>query len=298
MNPSENYRILKRLGESNRRKFNTVFLVQHTINGNYAVLKQLEKTATNSHLQERIRAESGFNFDNDGLPKTLDYYESEQEILLFRNFQEGIPLNEWIKSIRQKNKPNILLQIIEKLAVLFEVLNENHCAHLDIKPSNILVSGNENEFSVALIDFGMALQWNKNNERKTLFPLGYAAPELALNRLVLVNQRTDIFALGIVLWNCFTGKTPLIHPNPSITTNLQLTHPIPEHDSLPYNYLKIIQKMSGKHVFAKPPNHYELKEMDGLLLQGMNLRYENLGEVIEDWRKVIEKKKRWGLFYF
>ena len=289
MNPVEQYRIIRPLGNQQRRKFNDVYLTEHKTTGQQAILKALAKTPANSALQERLRQEATFHFTHPDLPRTLDFLETDTEILLFLSFHSGIPLQEFTKTLKQREKPAFILRLLNQLLPLFNELKAQRVLHLDIKPSNIIFHGTKESFSVALIDFGLAMRTHEPQTRATLFPLSYAAPELLLNRLALADQRTDQFALGIVLWQLFTGKLPLLHPNPGITTNLQLTHPLPEDSAIRDRYFRVLARMTNKHTFRVPPNQLPQQEMDALLREGMNGRYDHLEQLIADWEAAVNK---------
>lgn len=293
MTPSEKYRIVQRLGNQQKRKFSEVFLVEDKATGQKGALKFLAKTADNAVLQERLRAEAEFHFLHNGLPQTLFVYESETELAIVRSFAEGQPLDAFMRQIKQRRKPTVLLRFLQELQPLLDTLKQENSVHLDLKPSNFILNGTPEHFSVSLIDFGMALRTDRTEHRGTLFPLGYAAPELLLNRLHLVDQRTDLFALGVVLWQQLTGRLPLVHPNPSVTTNLQLTHPLPEDSAIPHALFKVLEKMCAKHAFGVPPNQLPVGKTDGFLKAAMERRYADLGEAIADWEKALEVKGFW-----
>lgn len=258
------------------------------------IIKSLAVTPGNAHIRQRLREESNFSFEHPGLPQVLDFYETPTELFLVVAAKEGISLTEFAQTVKQRDKPEFVLELLRQLEPLFNELKNRHIVHLDIKPGNIIVSGNTTDLKVALIDFGMAKRTDEQEQRSTLFPLGYAAPELVLNRLHLANHRSDIYSLGITLWQFFTGKIPLLHPNPSVTTNLQLTLPLPEHELVPAKYLEILRKMAAKHAFAKPADHYPAEKTDEFLKTGMDLRYTNLYDVIADWQTALAaKRKRW-----
>ena len=165
-------------------------------------------------------------------------------------------------------------------------MNKKKIIHCDIKPSNIIVSGDQDNFEIHLIDFGLAYKQSSPEERSTLFPLNYAEPELLLNKLSIVDHRTDIYSLGTMIWRLFNGKLPLVHPNPSIFTNLQLTHPLPESGSLPKGVYPVLAKMCTKHTFKTVPNALDEKEVIESLKEGIENRYSNLSEVIDDLKKI------------
>jgi len=296
MNPAEKYRILEQIDGNKKRKFAHVFLTENKISGVKAILKTVQKTDDNLVVQDRLRKEATFSFIVDGLPETLDFFESDSEIFLFKSFQSGITLRDYLEQFRSREKAKKLFEVLEQLDPILEHIHENRIYHLDIKPGNIIVDSSKG-VRVSLIDFGLALNKNEQEIRKTLFPLGFAAPELLLNHLDLVDARTDYFALGVSCWTCLQGRMPLIDPNPSITTNLQLTYPLPNLDSKYKAFSEVLQKLSGKHQFTVPPNKLSTEEQLVALRKGMNKRYSTYGEFISDFEKQLaSQKKSWWTF--
>lgn len=289
----DKYRIISKLGTQAKRKFGEVYLIEDKQSGEKAVLKALRKTAENLHVQEHLKQESSFSFKEPGLPTALEFNETSNELLFIKNYTPGVPLDEYWKSIPKKKKQEELLIILKELIPIFEFLRDHNIVHCDIKPGNIIVHKKDQKTTVGLIDFGMALRTDQHENRKMLFPLGYAAPELLLNKLEIVDHRTDLYALGIVIWRLFTGKLPLTHPNPSIFTNLQLTHPLPDSPELPKGYYPLLMKMCFKHQFRTAPNLLEQKEVLSGLEDAMGQRYSTLNEFVDDLKKIPVKKKNW-----
>lgn len=296
MNPAEKYRILEQIDENKKRKFAHVFLTENKISGVKSILKTIHKTEDNLVVQDRLRKEATFSFIVDGLPETLDFFESDSEIFLFKSFQTGITLRDYLEQFRSREKAKKLFEVLEQLEPILDHIHGNQIYHLDIKPGNIIVDSSRG-IRVALIDFGLAFNKNESESRKTLFPLGFAAPELLLNHLDLVDARTDYFALGVSCWTCLQGRMPLIDPNPSITTNLQLTYPLPNLDSKYKALSEVLQKLSAKHQFTVPPNKLSLEEQKNALQKGMNKRYTTYSEFISDFEKQLSsQKKPWWKF--
>lgn len=290
MSISEKYKIVKPLGSQKKRKFCNAFLVEDKTNKSLCVMKVLRKESGNAHLVARLVHESTFNFSDTNFPRTIDYYETEQELLLVRSYFDGETLDHYWSTLKKKERMQFLKLLIHKLIELFQVLEENQVVHCDIKPSNIIIGPQVNDFDVHLIDYGLAIHRGQLDSRNILFPLGFAAPELLLNHLDLVDQRTDIYALGVVIWRLFTGKLPLTHPNPSIFTNLQLTHPLPDHHDLPKGLYKILSKMCNKYTFPKPPNLLPLDEVINSLKNGRDGRYSSLTEVEQDLNALNQRR--------
>jgi serine/threonine protein kinase len=286
----DNYERIKKLGNQKNRKFGEVYLAQNRANLEFCVLKTCFKTPDNSLVQAQLRKEAGFSFQHSSLPETLDFFEDEENITLVKSYLKGETLNVFWKKIASRKRTATLLSILREIIPTLEFLHENNIIHCDLKPSNILVEKFGEELNVSLIDFGMALNLSIENKRSTLFPLGYAAPELVLNHLDLVDHRTDQFALGIIIWKLFADKLPLTHPNPSVFTNLQLTHPLPNHVNLPKGWYEILEKMCYKESFRTAPNLLSQEEVSTVLKNGIAKRYSTLGNCLSDFEKLTKRK--------
>lgn len=281
MELSQKFKIVQRLGSQHNRKFGDVFLVADSLNRKKGVMKALKKEVGSETIFNRLLHEGTFDFDFPGLPKTIEAYNSENEYILIREYIEGVTLDKAWQNTKRRDRYDFLKDVLTQLSVILNQLKAFSIVHCDIKPSNILISP---DGQVHLIDFGMALRTDSPDSRETLFPLGYAAPELLLNRLHLVDHRTDYFALGVLIWKLYAGKLPLTHPNPSIFTNLQLTHPLPESSDVPNKIYPLLEKLSAKHRFLIPPNKMNHEDVDKGLAKGMDSRYSEINEFIHDFK--------------
>lgn len=293
MDFSEKYRLEKRLGTQRKRKFGELFLATNKSTNQTVILKAVRLHQNETTAVDRLREEARFSFDFPGLPKTIEFQETQTNAFLIRAFVEGVTLDEHWTSLKRKRRLPFLLEFLQKLVPIFEHLQEHGIVHCDIKPSNFLIEQTSDSFEVHLLDFGLALRLSEkevNRQRKLLFPLGYAAPELLLNHLDIVDQRTDIFALGIVIWRLFSGHLPLVHPNPSVFTNLQITHPLPEHSEVSRKLYAVLEKMTKKHQFSVPPNRMDQQEVKDLLITARNNRYASVEEVIDSLQKVKNRR--------
>lgn len=286
----DNYKIIKRLGTAKKRKFSEVYLVQSKADPSKEYILKYSLTPLGI---EQLKNESLYHFAHESLPTIVDFKAEESSACLILEYKPGITLSEYFKTVPKKERFRICIEILEKLLPVFEELRQQQIAHLDIKPGNVLL--NPETLELNLIDFGMATSFHSQLKRKLVFPLGYAAPELLLNRLHLVDQRTDYFALAVSIFQLFEGKLPLLHANPGITTNLQLTHPLTDCSQLNKVANKSLQKLGAKHQFKTPPNQLSPEQLDELLKQGMDQRYENLQNFVDDF-KTGGLKKNWLLF--
>lgn len=291
----KDFEVIGQLGSRNHRKFNEVKRVRNRLTGELGVLKHAVKTTQNQHLIPLMRQEAKLNFESPFLPRTLAFEETETEIWMIRNFQEGVSLQEYWHQIPKKERVDFIFRWIEKLIPLFDELKSKQIVHADLKPSNFILEKKGTDFDVKLIDFGISIDQQLPIERNTLFALGFSAPELILNKIKLVNNTTDLFSLGITIWFLFTGKLPLSHPNPGIMTNLQITHPLPMNRLIPREFHAVLSKMCFKHSFHLPPNLLPESEVDTHLIQAMNQRFQDLREVLEAL-KIEKEKSKSGFF--
>lgn len=290
MQISEKYRIIERVGQVRRRKFGDLYIVESKLDASKHVLKAVSVSHENVLAQQRLKNESLFSFKVDGLPVISDFIETDNELLLVRDFVEGVTLDQFWGKLKKRDRVPFMSSFFEKLKPIWTHLKKEGTIHCDLKPGNIIIKGTLEDFKISLIDFGLALNQKDIENRELVFPLGFAAPELLLNRLNIIDQRTDIYALGITFWKLWADELPLTHPNPSIFTNLQLTHPLPSHEKIPRQIQSLLQKMTAKHQFQLPPNKMNYEEVDRLLESAMDERMSSLQEIIDELNK---PRKKW-----
>jgi serine/threonine-protein kinase len=290
-----NYRIISELGSQKIRKFSKVFHVQRTSDSMEFILKIVEKNQETNLQQQKIIQESNFHFDNTFFQKNLDFWEDDEKMYLLKEYLPAMTLPEWWNLKDAKSKLEKLRVFINGIKPIFDFLSLQQIAHNDIKPSNFLVQQKDSDSQFYLIDFGLAFYYPSSDDDEVLFALGYSSPELVLSKKSVVNHASDIFSLGILLYHLWTQKIPLSHPNPTIFTNLQITHPIQNNDSIPKQIFEIISRMCVKHSFRLPPNQLSDSEVIQDLIKARNERYQSVDQVINDLDNV-KLSNPWRIF--
>ncbi|MEZ4937722.1 MAG: protein kinase [Crocinitomicaceae bacterium] len=272
------------LGSGN---FSTTYLKSEQ--GKDFVLKRIKpKHRDNPKVIRIFENEELFQFDREGLPKDVRYFEDYGEHFLVKPFVAGKSLEELRKELKGEQLKQIILELLELLIYL----EENEITHCDIKPSNVLLG---EDGKVHLLDFGLAQRLGDPKINYTLFSLGFAAPELILNRRMIVDTRSDIYSFGMLLYFMILGQLPYADDNPSHFTQLQITYPIPSSKKVDKNLMQLILKCCHKYQFELPPNRYQDLDLDKRLWAGMKERYQSFSDVkseIESFPASAFQKKR------
>ena len=225
------------------------------------------------HAIERARREASIQLRNDNLVEMLGFIEIKERTPIgevkthyhvVSELLTGVSLSDLMDG-KTTDRDGMPIAFAEKLLADYKndsehfariivmnvmsglmALHDAGYIHRDIDPSNIMVT---NDGHIKLIDFGIAKQMNTltTNDKgltvagKFLGKPEYAAPELVLGDIRHQNQTTDIYAMGILLYQCIVGHTPFEGPR----------HEILEHQLKTKLPLDKIKNKSLRKIIAK-----------------------------------------------
>jgi serine/threonine protein kinase len=141
------------------------------------------------------------NRSNNRIPDMDAFGEYNNTVYIAMNHIKGVLLGSYIRSRRLPDERilDIFMQMLTIISFL-HVIDREYC-HLDLKPGNFIIDATGTVF---LIDFGSSLitdnKWVNN------YTEDYSAPEVVYNMLELVDQRSDIYSLGAILYEMVTGE--------------------------------------------------------------------------------------------
>ncbi|KXO17047.1 Stk1 family PASTA domain-containing Ser/Thr kinase [Peptoniphilus sp. GNH] len=186
--------------------------------------------------------------------------DGQQIHYIVMEYIDGKTLKEIVNSegpLKQSTCLNYTIQIAEAL----KVAHAKKIVHRDIKSQNIMVTRDER---VKVTDFGIARVADNSTMTATNAVMGsvhYFSPEQA--RGAKVDNRSDIYSLGIVLFEMLTGKVPFDADNPVSVALMQVQSNLPEPSSLNPSIDKVVDKLVLKMTRKNPDERY--KDADELI---------------------------------
>jgi eukaryotic-like serine/threonine-protein kinase len=203
----DKYRIISVVGEGGMGK---VFRAVHPTLKRDIIIKRLS-ISTKKILSERFRREAQImmDFHHESIVSVYDHFKHGPSYFIAMEFVDGVALDELIEKKKQI-PPLAAALIFREICKGLKYAHDKGVIHRDIKPSNILVSKSG---EVKLFDFGIAMLEEDDAEKekdltKTGMMMGtpsYMSPE-QLSDAKRVDKRSDIYSMGILLYQMLTGK--------------------------------------------------------------------------------------------
>ncbi len=214
------FRLIRRIGGGG---MGDVFLAEQEGLGRRVALKMLRGGFGSSPaLRDRFRREIAAisSLDHPGICTVFEAGDAAGEEYLAMRYIEGSSLAKILEDQRDKPRPNakdstgtpsslpIVLETIERVARALHVAHEAGFVHRDIKPANIMI---DTRGKPVILDFGLACSELGDTQGGTTLghPAGtppYMSPEQS--RGDRVDRRSDIYSLGVTLYECLTLEKP------------------------------------------------------------------------------------------
>jgi len=251
-----------------------------------------DKTVVSDLNLARHEASVAAQLNHPNVVALYEYVEAEHETYLVSEFVEGTDLRSLIKAgpINFSKAVDICRHIARGLHQAHEL----GVVHRDIKPANILVSLRGQP---KLADFGVAhwqgAEGTLRNDRELVGTTTYMSPEQAYCNPVVA--QSDIYSLGVVLYEMLTGKPPFTGAVTDILMGHQVLNPTPPRRidrTIPRDLETICLKMLAK----KPRDRYRTAEelAEDLDRYTFNLppRARRLNVFEKSWRRICRKPRQ------
>lgn len=215
----------KLIGELGRGLIARVYLASHNIINNHAAIKVFKKSAVSIEGEEMWRRDPSLlsRLSHDNIARFYDAGVTEDNVpYVVMEYVEGTQIDRYCNNERLSVRDRLILfsQLCE---VLRYIHDDEKIAHLDLKPGNILVTSSP-KGRLKLIDFGAGklLQFAAHEgslppSRLTIaFSRDYASPEQIKGEYERINETSDIYSLGAVLYKLLTNQPPLKFTNDNL----------------------------------------------------------------------------------
>lgn len=229
------------------------------------VLKQEFSDDVNFVTKFRTEAQSAAGLEHPNIVNIYDVGSQDGMYYIVMEYVEGITLKTYIEKKGQlsfKEAISIAIQVGRGI----EAAHNKNIIHRDIKPQNIIIS---TEGKVKVTDFGIARAASANTINSDVMgSVHYSSPEQARNGFV--DGKSDIYSLGIVMYEMVTGRVPF-DGDTTVAVAIQhlqeeMVSPSAYAPDLPISLEKIILKCTQKNA---------------------DRRYENMGDLLVDLKKSL-----------
>ena len=229
------------------------------------VLKHEFSEDVNFVTKFRTEAQSAAALEHPNIVNIYDVGSENGMHFIVMEYVEGITLKTYIEKKGQlsfKEATSIAIQVARGI----EAAHNKNITHRDIKPQNIIIS---TEGKVKVTDFGIAKAISSNTlSSDAMGSVHYVSPEQARNGFI--DGRSDIYSLGIVMYEMVTGRVPF-DGETTVAVAIQhlqeeMVEPSAFAPDLPISYEKIVLKNT-----QKSPER----------------RYQSIGELLVDLRKAL-----------
>lgn len=229
------YELIDRIGEGGMA---VVYKAKDRLLNRYIAVKILRPEFTKDvQFVENFRQESqaAAGLQHPNIVSVYDVGTEGNIHYIVMELIDGRPLSEIIREKAPMSYKEVV-SIAKQVAAALTIAHKNHIIHRDVKPHNIMIT---TDGIAKLADFGIAKAVSDSTlvseTSKIIGSVHYFSPEQA--RGAYVDERSDIYSLGIVMYEMLTGQVPfdgdnpvqvaLMHINDDITPPSKLVHGIP-----------------------------------------------------------------------
>lgn len=271
----------------------TLYLGRHTRLGTDVAIKILPRSlAADESFIARFEREAitTSNLKHENIVSVIDFGKKDDTYYIVMEHIEGTDLRQLLERV-PRFPVEIAISILEEVSYGLEAAHSQGVIHRDMKPGNILLS---HTGGVKIVDFGLALQMTEYERLTRLtadhLSLGtpaYMSPEQALGREL--DHRADIYSLGAMTYELFTGKPPYLSSSPSELKERIINDPPPSMRAESKLVTEEVDELVKKMMAKDPADRFQTM---GEVLQSIDetmVSLENAGYTVRYRRKYLPR---------
>ena len=250
-----NYVILSEIGSGG---MGTVYLAENKyISKQKVAIKMLHADIVNDFTRKRLKEEAEHlaELDHPNIVKFINYHIEDGNIFLIMEYAEGVTLEHYINNVNGLIVEDKICAIFEPILDAMRYAHSKGIVHRDIKPANIIITP---EGTPKILDFGIATIIGKKDDNYVAGTPSFMSPEQVKGDEL--DQRSDIYSLGVMLHEMMTGKAP--YDTTTLTareiTEKVVNEPLPPMKAF-YKYINprtqaVVDKATSKDADARFQN--------------------------------------------
>jgi uncharacterized protein YraI len=220
---------------------------------------------------------------HSNIVQAIDFAHEQNVYYMVMEFIDGPTLKAEMKARKQANKPftiEEITRIITALGNAIDYAHSRHMIHRDIKPANVMIN---QEGQIVLTDFGIVRTMGATQHTATGALTGtpaYMSPEQG--RGDRVDNRSDIYALGVILYELVTGNVPYDADTPFAVIMKHVNQPLPMPRKTNPNISEDVEKVILKTMSKNPDDRYQTAgEMARALREAAGVSFGELNKPLE-----------------